>query len=220
MKKKLAVFLLLTAMLGMCACGSKDPEVTPTKTVDTFLKAIQDEDQDAIKKVYEESSFDIGKEAWDDTDGEDDEDELDASDDSVRNVLVKDFYPRLIQFEYKMGEEKIDGDSATVTVDITTYKMGDTFVAGFKDFFSQAMDLYNSNASDEEVSKVMADSLHKKLSGLKKKEYKETATFHLSKENGKWVIDEMDDDDNEAALNALTGGMMDATNKIDKMTEK
>lgn len=215
MKKKLAVFLLLTAMLGMCACGSKSPEVTPTKTVDTFLKAIQDEDQDAIKKVYEESTFDIGKEAWDDGD-----DEGQFSDDAMTKVLTKDFYPRLIDFEYKMGEENINGDEATVKVDITTYKIGDAFVAGFNDFFSQAMDLYNANASDDEVSKVMADSLHKKLSALKKKEYKKTATFHLSKEDGKWVIDEMDDDENEAALNVLTGGMIDATDKLDKMTDK
>lgn len=215
MKKKLATLLLLLAMLGLAACGNSTPEITPTKTVDTFLKAIQDEDQDAIKKVYEESTFDIGKEAWDDGD-----DEGQFSDDAMTKVLTTDFYPRLIDFEYKMGEETINGDEATVKVDITTYKIGDSFVAGFKDFFSQAMDLYNSNASDDQVSKVMADSLHKKLSALKKKEYTKIATFHLSKEDGKWVVDEMDDDENEAALDALTGGMITATDKLDDMTDR
>ena len=73
MKKRLISVILLSALVLLCACsgssGSK-PEVTPSKTVDQFLKGIQDEDQDAIKKVYEESTFDLGAEAWDDDDDE------------------------------------------------------------------------------------------------------------------------------------------------------
>ena len=134
MKKRLISVILLSTLVLLCACGSSSskPEVTPSKTVDQFLKGIQDEDQDAIKKVYEESTFDLGAEAWDD---DDDEEGMDTA---MNKVLTDDFYPRLIDFEYKIGEEEINGDEATVKVDITTYKMGDAFVAGFKDFFAGA----------------------------------------------------------------------------------
>lgn len=215
MKKRLISVILLSTLVLLCACGSSSskPEVTPSKTVDQFLKGIQDEDQDAIKKVYEESTFDLGAEVWDD---DDDEEGMDTA---MNKVLTDDFYPRLIDFEYKIGEEEINGDEATVKVDITTYKMGDAFVAGFKDFFAGAMDLYNSNASDEQVSKVMSEKLHRQISALKKKEYKKTATFHLTKEKGVWVVEDMDDDNNEAALNILSGGMLDAENSIDRMTD-
>lgn len=215
MKKRIISVMLLSALVLLCACGSSSaskPEVTPSETVDQFLKGIQDEDQDAIKKVYEENTFDLGAEAWDD----DDEEGMDTA---MNKVLTDDFYPRLIDFEYKIGEEEINGDEATVKVDITTYKMGDAFVAGFKDFFAGAMDLYNSKASDEQVSKVMSEKLHKQISALKKKEYKKTATFHLTKEDGAWVVEDMDDDNNEAALNILSGGMLDAENSIDRMTD-
>ena len=98
---------------------------------------------------------------------------------------------------------------------------GETIIGAnvFKDFFAGAMDLYNSNASDEQVSKVMSEKLHRQISVLKKKEYKKTATFHLTKEKGVWVVEDMDDDNNEAALNILSGGMLDAENSIDRMTD-
>ena len=51
MKKRLISVILLSTLVLLCACGSSSskPEVTPSKTVDQFLKGIQDEDQDAIK---------------------------------------------------------------------------------------------------------------------------------------------------------------------------
>ena len=94
MKKRLISVILLSTLVLLCACGSSSskPEVTPSKTVDQFLKGIQDEDQDAIKKVYEESTFDLGAEAWDD---DDDEEGMDTA---MNKVLTDDFYPRLIEF--------------------------------------------------------------------------------------------------------------------------
>ena len=146
MKKRLISVILLSTLVLLCACGSSSskPEVTPSKTVDQFLKGIQDEDQDAIKKVYEESTFDLGAEAWDD---DDDEEGMDTA---MNKVLTDDFYPRLIDFEYKIGEEEINGDEATVKVDITTYKMGDAFVAGFKDFFAGIRDIVGGRAGSYE----------------------------------------------------------------------
>ena len=94
MKKRLISVILLSALVLLCACGSSSskPEVSPSKTVDQFLKGIQDEDQDAIKKVYEESTFDLGAEAWDD---DDDEEGMDTA---MNKVLTNDFYPKTNRF--------------------------------------------------------------------------------------------------------------------------
>lgn len=125
----------------------------------------------------------------------------DIGSDGFGEDASKALIDKVLEFEYEFGEEKIDGDTATVETTITTYPFGDIFTAVITDFLTQAF--ANPNMSEDDMSKMMDQLLMDKMDAAEKS-YKETITISLAKEDGKWVVQESDE-----MANALTGGMLD-----------
>ncbi len=109
---------------------------------------------------------------------------------------------KVLEFDYELGEEKIDGDTATVELTITTYPLGDVFTNVLTELFSSDMEELASMSEDELMAK-MDETLMSELDAVEKS-YKTDLTVTLNQEDGQWVAEES----NELS-NALTGGMLD-----------
>ena len=111
---------------------------------------------------------------------------------------------KVLEFDYELGEEKIDGDVATVELTITTYPFGDMFNSIILDFISEAF--ANPSMTDEEMNAALDQLLMDALDSADKT-YSETVDVELAMVDGAWVVQEGD-----AWANALTGGMLDFAN--------
>ena len=108
---------------------------------------------------------------------------------------------KVLEFDYQLGEEKIDGDKATVETTITTYPFGEIFTGIVADFIPQAF--ANPDMTDDDASALLDQLLMDALDKADKT-YSKTITIELSQEDGEWVVQESDE-----MSNALTGGMLD-----------
>lgn len=202
MKKKLLVITLVLAMLAaLNACGPKIP--TPTETADTFFTAMKAQDTEALATVYAGGNIDLlDKAAEADDSGEINEDS------GLSKVYEEQMVPKMLDFDYELSNEQIDGDKATVDVRITTYKMGDAFTAFFGEYLSQALILAFSDASEEELDALATTIMSGKLADLTEKSFEKTATLSLSMKDDKWVVNEVQTEDD--IVDALTGGLVTA----------
>ena len=108
---------------------------------------------------------------------------------------------KVLEFDYQLGEEKIDGDKATVETTITTYPFGEIFTGIVADFIPQAF--ANPDMTDDDASALLDQLLMDALDKADKT-YSKTITIELAQEDGEWVVQESDE-----MSNALTGGMLD-----------
>ena len=174
MKKKLAIVLLALVFCLVTAC-SKTPPVADA------LKA----DLENAKANPEEIVSSIGADAF----GEE-----------ATSALVD----KILEFEYEIGEEKVDGDSATVELTVTTYPFGDIFTDLLTKIMSSGEEL--ANMTEDELNDWIGDTLTEMLDGAEKT-YTETISVPLELEDDQWVVQEDED-----FANAITGGMMDFAN--------
>ena len=202
MKKKLLIITLVMAMIAaLSACGTKIP--TPTETADTFLTAIKAKDGETLATVYAGGDLDLlDKAAEADESGETNEDT------GLTKVYEEQMMPKMLDFDYELSNEQVNGDKATVDVKITTYRIGDAFTAFFSDYLSQALILAFSDASEEDLDALATTILSGKLADLTEKSYEKTATINLSMKDDKWVVDEVQTGDD--IVDAITGGLVTA----------
>lgn len=202
MKKQLLVITLVMAMLAaLSACGPKIP--TPTETAGTFLTAVKAQDDETLATVYAGGELDLLEEA-----AEADESETADEDSGLTAVYEEQMVPKMLDFDYEISNEQIDGDKATVDVKVTTYNIGDAFTAFFSDYLSQALILAFSDASEEELDSMATTILSGKLADLTEKKFEKTATLSLSMNDDKWVVDEIKSGDD--IVDGLTGGLVSA----------
>ena len=202
MKKRLFVITIVMAMLAaLSACGPKIP--TPTETADTFLTAVKAQDSETLATVYAGGNLDLLEAA-----AESDESAEANEDSGLTKVFEEQMMPKMLDFDYELSNEQIDGDKATVDVKITNYSIGDAFTAFFSDYISQAFMLAFSDTSEEELDSLATTILSGKLAELTEKKYEKTATLSLSMKDDKWVVDEIQTGDD--IVDGLTGGLVTA----------
>ena len=114
---------------------------------------------------------------------------------------------KVLEFDYELGKEVIDGEIATVETTITTYPFGQIFTQVVTNFISQAF-ANAGNMTDEDLSKLMDKLLIEELEKAEKT-YTETIQIELEQEDGAWVVQETVE-----MSNALTGGMIDFANSM------
>ena len=148
MKKKLLfVLAAVTIIMTFSACGAPGP----TETADTFMTAIKEKDAETVKSVYAGKTFDLLQE----TDKE--------SDDAFEGTLDDTLAEKIFDFDYKLSDEKIDGDKATVKVSITTYDLGGAIEDFVSEYLTQAITLSFSGTSDKQIEKLSETLLAKHM---------------------------------------------------------
>lgn len=173
--KKLIFTLFITLLL--VGCG--DISNTPTKQVEGFFNHYQTLDKNVLddldKVISKEDSFSQG------------------NSEEYREIIKKQ-YKDLI---YKIKEEKVNADVATVTVEIT--------VTDFSRILAEASD-YKNNHQDEFIGPtgeyqetLYSDYVISKMKDAKER-VKYTLDIKLSKIDEKWQIDNIDDDTEDKIL--------------------
>ena len=172
MKKLLCVMLSIFILTG---CGNMNN--TPTKKVEELLGKYQKNDSDVISDLENVLFMDSNL-----TDNE-------RSD-------YEEFYKKHYQdMTYKIKDEKIDGDSATVNAEIT--------VRNYSSVVNDANDYRLNNKDKFDEDKTFASYRLDKLKDVTDTETY-TITFHLTKVNDEWQVDPLSSDD-ESKLNGLYG---------------
>lgn len=198
-------------VLAGCSAG-------PSSAVDSALKAIKGQNVEALQKVcIPDVSTDtiITKGAAPEINGVELTDEQKAVFDSYAS--------KLLDFDYSIKSEKVEGDKATVEVTFKTYDFAPVVTGWMNDFYTQALTtaFANLGASQDVLQQKMAgilvDTLQARLPLLGEKTLETTGTFECQKTNEGWKLVELSKD----ARNAMLGGSPAALESAqDKMNSR
>lgn len=171
----LAVALAIGVTVGLSACRSDEQEIRAS--VETMLKAFKNPTQENLSPYMSE-----------------------ADKDSITVEQLKesgiDFYEFLAHalkhFDYKINEVKVEGNTATVKLDITNANIKSAMADARSEISNMSEDeskqLDQDGGSNAFIKKFM-ESLYKKLD-----ESTELVTtsveLKMNKENGTWTVDE------------------------------
>ena len=202
MKRRiLSLLMVFVVTVSLCSCGTP----SPTDTVDKFLNGIKTQNNEEIKGIYADEEFEFANEL-DEEDGKE-----------LNKVLQEKMFPMLMDFQYTLSNEVIDGNKATVDVTVKTYNFGGAFTNFMSNYLTQVFALAFSDSSESKIDKLAANLLETELTDLTEKTYEETATITLTYTENGWVIDELEDDGE--VMNVLTGGIVKSVSSMNNLFE-
>jgi REP element-mobilizing transposase RayT len=173
--KKIFVFILGIILVTGCSCGNTKLSMeTPTKKVENFFSNYQTLNDDVLKQLNEVVNR-----------------ETDFTDDQKEEYkeLMKNHYKNL---KYEIKDETINGDHATVTVEIevTDYSK---IMTDADNYLSENPNEFNNEQGTYDIS------LFTKYRLEKLKEAKDTVKYTLdltlTKINNEWILDNISDVD-------------------------
>ena len=191
----------MAACGGGSPAGSKEETMSPTDTMDAFLQALKAKDFEKMQEYYEGEAGDLSM--------------LEEEDDEALKDVINVLVDNMLDFEYTIDNEQIDGDSATVDVNFKTYDFGGILQDIMGNLMSDAVALGLSGLSQEEmeaeINELIGTKFKEGLDGASKdKEVK--VTMNLIMKDGKWMVKDVSDA-NEF-MNALSGGLMDLADSL------
>lgn len=184
MKRISKIFIALFVVLSLFGCGNMSN--TPTKKVEEFLGKYQSMDSEVLTQLDNVIS--------------DDNSMSDKQKKEYRALLEKQYQ----NLSYKIKDENIDGDDATVDVEIEVLDYA-TAEAEAKKYYEKHKDEFNDDKDESLVDKAddkvetAASFIDYKIKQLKNvnDKTKYNITFNLEKENGNWKVKDLSDEDIE-----------------------
>ena len=173
MKKIRNILVILMALFLITGCDMMKP--SPTKKVEELLSKYKTKDESILsqlKSIVEEAG--------------------------TMNDTQKSNYQKLMerQYEnlnYKIKEEKIDGDNATVIVEIEVYDYGKA-ITDSETYLASNQNEFLDNETGTTDSKKFLDYKISKMQDVKDK-VTYTISFSLTKNNNSWQVDDLNDID-------------------------
>ena len=192
MSKKIVVAFITIALsvFGCFACGCS--QQTPSDVTSGLLSAMQNGDSEKISKYCNNININYSP--------------ADKNNNLTKEQqdVVDDFVNKARDFNYKVVSETVDGDSATVDVEINTYDFGDMFKEAIGEYIGQALGYaFAGNATEEKLTGLFIDIIGEKMEGMTEKNYNKTITFALTKSDNVWKVNEV----NDSHFDAITGGL-------------
>ena len=187
-KTRNAVCILLACLLLVFMAGCAK-ESSPADTVTQF--------SDAIK------AFDLQK-MNDYIEGEEAVASLDLENNETIGGLMDQFKIWAKDLQYKIVSTEEKGDTATVTVEYTHTDASAVTEDAMTDYFTQALAMAFSGASDEDMTELLAKLLMEKVETSEIGTKQTTVVYPLKKINGKWLIEEIPDD----VLHVITSDLL------------
>ena len=217
-KTALAIFsLMMVLSIGLLGCSSP----SPSEVVGLALDAVKAGDQTALSKYYETSDLNPDETNPFNLTSPDGEGESQADLNENAADAITQYCELLYDFDYVIGEEKIDGDKATVSVSLTTHDMAAVLRDALQQFFVDGMKLALSQSltggaqpSEDEMSDLLASILKDKIEENRDSTISSDVVFHLTKSEGAWKIDTLDD----STRNALLGGIEEYIKQLESMS--
>ena len=171
MKKLVAVCLGLLLLVGCTNMAN-----TPSEKVEDFLSKYQKLDDDVLTQL--DVTID------NDSDMDDDQKK------DYRSLMEKQYQ----NLSYKITDEKVDDDMATVDAEIEVYDY-QTSITKSKEYFDENKDEFVTD--DDEIGiKKYTDYKIKQLKDVTDKTTY-TITFNLTKEDGEWKLQDITDTDRQ-----------------------
>jgi hypothetical protein len=130
---------------------------------------------------------------------------VDIDADEMGVAFPDSFLKKMQEFNYTLGEETITEDTATVAVTITTYDFGVVYPVAQETYFREDFSKIDYELSGEELTQGLFDAFFEAADDADFS-YTETVTVPLSKVEGKWMMDDLDE--NNPLTNALWGGLL------------
>ena len=200
-RKKIVITIMAVALIfGLTACGD-----SPTNVAEKFLEGIKTNNTEAVAETYAGGEINLLNPSTDEG----------TKEDALFKAMQEQLLPKIQQFDYEVSNEQIDGDKATVDVKIKTYDIGTAFSNFIQEYMKKAISMKLSKASDEEINKTAESILKEQVGKLTEKTYEKTVKLNLTQKDGKWMVDKFNSDSTEV-VDALTGGLYSATQKIGK----
>ena len=168
MKKKIALFMIVFMLLITTGCALGN---TPTSAVERVLSKYNTNDEDIVLELDDYvNNSNLTK----------------AQSDKYKEVYLKQFK----DMKYEIKDEKIEGDTAIVTVQITVY---DYYKAE-----NQANDYLTNNPDEFKQEDVYDESLFMDYKLKKLSEVKDTVDytldFTLTKVENRWEVNDLTND--------------------------
>lgn len=193
--------LFVVAALAAVAIAGCAAAPAPKDTVKGALDAIKAQDRAALQKYYAGDAEDANV-----TNLAGEASGLDLSDvPEEQRPLAEQLVKLVTGFEYTLGEEKIDGDKATVEATIKTYDLGTALSDTLSEYIGQALGAALSGNTDEAaMAEIFLQIFSEKASGLTDKTYETNTTFTLTKVDGEWKLDSFTPEN----IDSIMGGML------------
>lgn len=169
MKKLLVSFAILFLLTG---CSFSDLMNTPTKRVEEFLGKYQIMDSTVLQQLSDVVSR---------------TDSLDESQKKEYRDLMKKQYQNLM---YKIKDETVDGDQATVEVEIEVFNYGKQ-IEDAQNYLEEHEQEFVTDGNVD-YQKFMDYKIDKMQNTTEKIQY--TILFSVHKEDGVWILDDIGDD--------------------------
>ncbi len=191
--KKILIFILIIAMsISLTACSTNSPD----KTVKGMLDSIKSWDTEAMKKYI--SADDFYAQA-----------DMESDSAATATAMMKLFVANM---SYKITDSKVNGNTATVNVDITNVNMKPVFQDMISQLFALAfsgVDLSDQKVAEAKILEILTTSIEKNKANT----VTNKVSLTLTKEKDGWVIDEP----SEAFFDAILGGFVSAAQDTSSM---
>ena len=173
MKKIGRILLIIVALFVVGGCESM--KVTPTKRVEELLTKYKSKDASVINQL-ETVIADAGT--------------MSDEQKSVYRDLMEKQYENM---NYKIKNEKIDGNSATITTEIEVYDYGKAISDSETYLSNNQSEFQDSETGLMDTSKYMDYKIGQMKNVNDRVTY--TINFNLSKNNNEWSIEDLNDID-------------------------
>lgn len=171
MKKKFLVFSMLLFTLCLFGCSLKN---TPTKEVEALMSKYQSNDKSIIGELDDFiKTLDVDEDHYD----------------SYKEVYLKQYQ----DLKYEIKDEVIDGDNATVTVQIDVYDYYKT-TNDVNSYITNNPDEFNDNGVYSAIKGI--EYKIKELTNTKDR-VTYTININLTKVDNSWTIDNLNQEDLE-----------------------
>ena len=202
--------LILALVFTLVSCGKekqpavKSDDLTPTLTADAFLKALKAQDLEALEQVYEGDVKDFSL--------------AEEIDDPTLLALAEKAMEKMLDFDYTLDNEQINGNNATVDVLFKTYD----FEGIFKDLTDSILpNIINPGifskdpkAIEQEILGALTENFAEALKNAEKD--KDTSiSLKLVRKGGKWMVKDINMTDD--FMFALSGGISKFYEDIGKL---
>ena len=192
---------LAAMLLSGCASAS------PSEVVSSTLDAVKGQDTETLATYYAGDSSEISGGGLSDLTGEFvSVDSMTEAEKTAYDKLVT----KMLDFDYTLGDEHVEGDTASVDVSFDSYDIGSAFVQSFSSYLGGAVAMAASGASSEDITDGFYRQLSSDLDNLSDKTRTETTTITLTKTDGQWKVDTL----SEEAIDAVSGGLYSAVEQL------
>ena len=196
-----AMVMALAFALAGCSMGP-----SPTEVTKGALDALKAQDHETLQTYIAGTPEELGVDAlatgFAGAEG--------GSQTEAQKAFAEKFNKVAADFDYEMGAEAIDGDTATVEVTITSHDMAAVVQDAMEEYLTEAFARAFDSPSEEEMADLFAQVFAKKLDPDAEKTHVATTTFNLSKVDGEWKLDKLSEDN----ADCIFGGLLSAMNSI------